>query len=140
MPIQLRARRPFEELLSHRPESSLRRPAAVPPSIPALGHSSHLPSPPEVSSCPQPAVLGAKGNWMKRSRDRRFFKVLLPLFVTANLGLGLLVLAQLGPHEWQQWLGVGPGGVCCAVAGWLAGSGWAASCWGGTKTEQWGVV
>lgn len=73
---------------------------------------------------------------MKRSRDGRFFKVLLPLFAAANLGLGLLVLAQLGPHQWQEWLEVGTGAFCCAVAGWLAGSGWSKSYWGQTMTRQ----
>jgi hypothetical protein len=73
---------------------------------------------------------------MKRTWDSRFFKVLLPLFVMANLGLGLLVLAQLGPHEWLQWLEVGTGAFCCAVAGWLAGSGWSKSYWGQSMTRQ----
>ena len=73
---------------------------------------------------------------MKRTRDNRFFKVLLPLFVAANLGLGLLVLAQLGPHEWLQWMEVGSGAFCCAVAGWLAGSGWSKSYWGESMARQ----
>jgi hypothetical protein len=73
---------------------------------------------------------------MKRSRDGRFFKVLLPLFVVLNLGLGVLVLAQLGPHTWQQWLEVGTGAFCCAVAGWLAGSGWSKSYWGESMARQ----
>ena len=73
---------------------------------------------------------------MKRTRDARFFKVLLPLFVAANMGLGLLVLAQLGPHEWLQWMEVGTGAFCCAVAGWLAGSGWSKSYWGQSMTRQ----
>jgi hypothetical protein len=73
---------------------------------------------------------------MMRSRDGRFFKVLLPLFAMANLGLGLLVLAQLEPHAWQQWLEVATGAFCCAVAGWLAGSGWSKSYWGQSMTRQ----
>ena len=73
---------------------------------------------------------------MKRTRDARFFKVLLPLFVTANLGLGLLVLAQLGPRDWLQWMEVGTGGFCFGVAGWLAGSGWSKSYWGESMARQ----
>ena|ERR1700693_2027390 len=73
---------------------------------------------------------------MRRNRDGRFFKVLLPLFCSANLGLGLLVLAQLEPRAWQQWLEVGTGAFCCAVAGWLAASGWSKSYWGQTMARQ----
>jgi hypothetical protein len=73
---------------------------------------------------------------MARKRDTRFFKVLLPLFVTANLGLGLLTLAQLGPTRWLDWLEVGTGAFCCAVAGWLAGSGWSKSYWGQNMARQ----
>ncbi|HSP08801.1 MAG TPA: hypothetical protein VLU92_04310 [Candidatus Dormibacteraeota bacterium] len=73
---------------------------------------------------------------MKRSRDSRFFKVLLPGFAAANLGLGLVVLAQLGPHLWLQWLEIATGAFCCAVAGWLAASGWSKSYWGKSMARQ----
>jgi hypothetical protein len=73
---------------------------------------------------------------MKRTRDARFFKVLLPLFAAANMILGLAVLSELGPHEWLQYLEIGTGAFCCAVAGWLAGSGWSKSYWGESMARQ----
>jgi hypothetical protein len=74
---------------------------------------------------------------MKRSRET-FFKVLLPLFVVVNIGLGVLVLAQLGPGKMPelQWLLIGAGAFCCTVGGWLAGSGWSKSYWGQNMARQ----
>lgn len=76
---------------------------------------------------------------MKRTRDIPFYKVLLPMFVVANLGLGLLVLAQLGPAGWLEWLEIATGAFCCMVAGWLAAAGWSKSYWGQSMARQVGT-
>jgi hypothetical protein len=73
---------------------------------------------------------------MKPNRDAAFYKILLPVFTVANLGLGVMVLSQLQPKGELGWLEVGTGAFCCLVAGWLAAAGWSRAYWGVTMTKQ----
>jgi hypothetical protein len=70
------------------------------------------------------------------SRGRLFYRVVIPISVAANVGLGLTVLIQLQPTGWLAWLEVATGGFCFAVGGWLAASAWSKSYWGSAMTHQ----
>ncbi len=71
-----------------------------------------------------------------RMRDRFFYEVFLPLGVLANLGLGLVILADLRPDRWTGWIEVGTGAFCCLVAGWLAAAAWSKSYWSRAMVRQ----
>ena len=62
-------------------------------------------------------------------RHRLFYSIFLPLGVLANLGLGLMILSDLNPHQWSDWLQVATGAFCCTIAGWLAAAAWSKSYW-----------
>ncbi|HKW60283.1 MAG TPA: hypothetical protein VJR46_11090 [Candidatus Dormibacteraeota bacterium] len=70
------------------------------------------------------------------SRARAFYKVWLPLGIFANLGLGVFVLADLGPTSWTDWLQVGTGAFCCMVAGWLTAALWSKVYWNRSMARQ----
>ena len=70
------------------------------------------------------------------SSGRFFYRVVVPIAVAMNLGLGLVVLSVLKPVGWLGWLEVGTGAFCCVVAGWLAASAWAKSYWGSAMARQ----
>jgi hypothetical protein len=65
-----------------------------------------------------------------------FYRVILPLLILANLGLGLFILSRLTPLEWQGWLELLTGAFCCAVAGWLMAASWSRSYWGAAMKSQ----
>jgi hypothetical protein len=71
-----------------------------------------------------------------RSSGRLFYRVFLPIAVTLNLGLGVIILGELRPDGWLGWLEVTTGAFCCAVAGWLAASAWSKSYWGSAMARQ----
>jgi hypothetical protein len=71
-----------------------------------------------------------------RSSGRLFYRVFLPLGVTVNVGLGVVILSDLRPDGWLGWLEVATGAFCCVVAGWLAASAWSKSYWGSAMTHQ----
>lgn len=66
---------------------------------------------------------------MENRRATLFYRYLLPLGATANLVLGLLVLSGFQAAEWQRWLQIGVGALCCAIAGWLIAVGWSRAYW-----------
>jgi hypothetical protein len=70
------------------------------------------------------------------SSGRFFYRVVVPVAVALNLGLGLVVLSTLQPTGWLGWLEVGTGAFCCVVAGWLAASAWSKSYWGSAMARQ----
>jgi hypothetical protein len=72
----------------------------------------------------------------KPSRGRLFYRVVLPISVAINVGLGLAVLIQLQPNGWLEWLEVATGAFCFGVAGWLAAAAWSKSYWGSAMTYQ----
>jgi hypothetical protein len=69
-------------------------------------------------------------------KDRLFYRVFLPLAVVVNLGLGVAILAGLGPAGWTGWLEVGTGAFCCLVAGWLAAAAWSKFYWNNAMARQ----
>lgn len=71
-----------------------------------------------------------------RSTGRFFYRVFLPVAVTANVGLGVAVMSNLRPIGWLGWLEVATGAFCCMVAGWLAAAAWSKSYWGSAMTRQ----
>jgi hypothetical protein len=71
-----------------------------------------------------------------KSAGRFFYRVLVPIAVVVNLGLGVAVLSNLRPDGWLGWLEVVTGAFCCGVAGWLAASAWSKSYWGGAMARQ----
>lgn len=73
---------------------------------------------------------------MTNSRGRFFYSVFLPLAVALNLGLGVLILSNLRPASWLDWVVLGTGAFCCVVAGWLAASAWSRSYWGNAMNRQ----
>ena len=70
------------------------------------------------------------------AQGRLFYRVFLPLSVAANVILGLAVLVQLRPVGWLGWLEVLTGAFCFTVVGWLTGSAWSKSYWGGAMARQ----
>lgn len=68
--------------------------------------------------------------------ERLFFRVVLPLGVVVNLGLGIWILSGLKPQIWTDWLMIGTGAFCCLVAGWLAASAWSKSYWSKAMQRQ----
>jgi hypothetical protein len=70
------------------------------------------------------------------SSGRPFYLLFLPIAVTLNLGLGIAVLTLLQPVGWLGGLEVATGVFCCVIAGWVAGSAWSKSYWGGAMTRQ----
>jgi hypothetical protein len=73
---------------------------------------------------------------VKRSPDRFFYRVFLPVSVAANLILGVLILSGLEPKGWLGALQVAAGAFCCLVAGWLAAASWSKSYWGNAMARQ----
>jgi hypothetical protein len=73
---------------------------------------------------------------MARVSGRFFYRIFLPAAVAANLTLGVLILSQLRPASWLDWLVIMTGAFCCGVAGWLAASAWSRSYWSGAMARQ----
>jgi hypothetical protein len=71
-----------------------------------------------------------------RPTERFFYRVFLPIAVTINLGLGLVILSGLRPYSWMGWLEIATGAFCCLVAGWLAAAAWSKSYWGNAMAHQ----
>ena len=68
--------------------------------------------------------------------DKFFYAFVLPVSVSANVVLGVLILAGLEPRGWLGWLQVATGAFCCIVAGWLAAASWSKSYWGNAMARQ----
>lgn len=88
-----------------------------------------------VLIAPHERLAGEYGMSTHSNRDL-FYRLFLPASVAANLGLGVAVLANLGPVGWLGWLEVATGAFCCIVAGWLAASAWSKTYWGGAMARQ----
>jgi len=71
-----------------------------------------------------------------RRRGVLFYRVILPGFILANLGLGVLMLTELRPTLWTGWMELGTGAFCCVVAGVLIGAGWSKSYWSSAMERQ----
>ena len=81
--------------------------------------------------------LGATEEGETTSRPQRlFYRVLLPLGILANLGLGVLLLVDTGPATWTDRLQIGTGAFCCIVAGWLSASLWSKVYWNRSMARQ----
>ena len=74
---------------------------------------------------------------MQASRNERlFYRVFLPIAVTANLCFGIVILGGLHPDGWLGLLELATGAFCCVVAGWLGAAAWSKSYWGAAITRQ----
>jgi hypothetical protein len=108
------------------------------PIRPVLGTNVSLDN--HAGACHAPvnsAARAYKGDWMiKRSPDRFFYRVFLPVSVAVNLALGVLILNGLEPRGWLGWLQVATGAFCCLVAGLLAAASWSKSYWGNAMARQ----
>ena len=69
-------------------------------------------------------------------RKRLFYRVILPAFVLANLGLGLYNLSSLAPRNALEWVILGSGAFSVLLAGWLAGAWWSRIYWHGVMKRQ----
>src|SRR2546430_6415105 len=76
----------------------------------------------------------------RRPSDKFFYAFVLPVAVSANVVLGVLILAGLEPRGWLGWLQVATGAFCCIVAGWLAAASWSKSYWGNAMARQGAVL
>ena len=70
------------------------------------------------------------------NRTTLFYRVILPGFVLANLGLGLYNLSFLGPKTIFEWMILGSGAFSLLLAGWLAGAWWSRIYWRGVMDRQ----
>ena len=67
---------------------------------------------------------------MPQTRGQRwFYGLFLPLGVMINLALGLIILMDLNPASWADWLKIATGALCCLIAGWLASAAWSSFYW-----------
>ena len=74
---------------------------------------------------------------MQTSRSERlFYRVFLPIAVTANLCFGIVILSGLRPEGWLGLLELASGAFCCVVAGWLGAAAWSKSYWGAAIARQ----
>jgi hypothetical protein len=71
-----------------------------------------------------------------RPAETVFYRIFLPIAVTINLILGIVILSELAPYSWKGWLEIAGGAFCCLVAGWLAAAAWSKSYWGNAMTHQ----
>ena len=85
----------------------------------------------------QAVRLAATEEGETTSRPQRlFYRVLLPIGILANLGLGVLLLFQIPPTAWTDRLQIGTGAFCCLVAGWLSASLWSKVYWNRSMARQ----
>lgn len=75
---------------------------------------------------------------MRRPVDRSklFYRVILPVFVVANLALGLFNLSQLGLSSGLSRVEFVGGAFSLVLSGWLAGAWWSRSYWRGVMSRQ----
>jgi hypothetical protein len=71
-----------------------------------------------------------------RRPDRFFYLVFLPIAITINLGLGIVILSGLRSDAGMGWLQIAAGAFCCCVAGWLAAAAWSKSYWAKAMAHQ----
>jgi hypothetical protein len=70
-------------------------------------------------------------------RERMYYGAFLPLGVLTNLVLGVVILTGLmKTNLWADWLQVGAGALCCAIAGWLAAAAWSRSYFNRSRAQQ----
>lgn len=62
-------------------------------------------------------------------REAVFYRLILPGLILANFALGLYSLTRLSPADWQGWLELSTGALCCVVSGWLLAASWSRSYW-----------
>jgi hypothetical protein len=74
-----------------------------------------------------------------RRGESIFYRLVLPGFTLANLGLGLYLMRILSPSGWLSWLVLATGALCCGVVGWLAGAAWTRSYWVSAMERQVGT-
>ena len=84
------------------------------------------------SKAPATAEIPVHG----RPSDKYFYRLFLPVAVTANLVLGLIILSGLRPYFWTEWLEIATGAFCCLVAGGLAAAAWSKFYWGKAMAHQ----
>lgn len=71
--------------------------------------------------------------------DRRelvLYRLVVPILAVANLVLAGVVVSNLQPTGWLDWLEVATAGFCCIVAGWLGASLWSKSYWAQVIARQ----
>jgi hypothetical protein len=68
--------------------------------------------------------------------ERLFYGIFLPIAVTVNLCLGIVILNGLRPEGWVGLLELACGAFCCVVAGWLGAAAWSKSYWGSAIARQ----
>ena len=73
---------------------------------------------------------------MDRRRDIVFYRFVVPTLALANVILAAVVVADLQPAGWLDWLEAATAGFCCAVAGWLAASVWSKTYWAQVIARQ----
>ncbi|HZV49983.1 MAG TPA: hypothetical protein VFD49_09485 [Candidatus Dormibacteraeota bacterium] len=71
-----------------------------------------------------------------RRRHAFFYRVALPIFVCANLSLGVLLLTSVQVGGWLRWMSLGSGVLCCVIAGWLSGVAWSSFHWSSAMERQ----
>jgi hypothetical protein len=86
----------------------------------------------ETTTRPVPSETPVHG----RPSERIFYRLFLPIAVTANLVLGLIILSGLRPYFWTEWLEIATGAFCCIVAGGLAAAAWSKFYWGRAMAHQ----
>ena len=79
---------------------------------------------------------GETARMNKRPRRQLFYAIFLPVAVTVNLVLGVIILDELRPTGWLGGLEMTTGAFCCAVAGWLAAAAWSRSYWARAISHQ----
>ncbi len=79
---------------------------------------------------------GLRSRLSEKKVQSLFYVVFLPLGAIANLVLGLVILTQLRPAIWTDWLLVATGAFCCMIAGWLAAAAWSKSYWNRSMARQ----
>ncbi len=79
---------------------------------------------------------GLRARWSETRVQSLFYLVFLPVGAIANLVLGLVILTQLRPAIWTDWLLVATGAFCCVIAGWLAAAAWSKSYWNRSMARQ----
>jgi hypothetical protein len=69
-------------------------------------------------------------------RDLVLYRIVVPTLALTNLVLAAVVISDIQPGGWRDWLEVGTAGFCCVVAGWLAASIWSKSYWATVIARQ----
>jgi hypothetical protein len=83
-----------------------------------------------------PAIGNQEGVALDRRRDLVFYRLVVPTLAAANVVLAGILVSNLQPTGWLEWLEVATAGFCCGVAGWLGASLWSKSYWAQVIARQ----